>query len=729
MMGNCFGTWDARDITEARRDVTFAAVEMERMRPEILYPLFQSLEALPGVGPRTATLFERLSGPRVVDLLWHLPHGIIDRRFTPTVAAAPDGVVATLTLHVTAHERPRGKRQPYRVKTTDSTGALDLVFFHAKGDYLDRLLPVGATRIVSGCVEHYRGRPQMTHPDWILTPEEAPSLRAVEPVYGLTEGLTLRMLGRAMAQALAQAPDLPEWVDTALLKASGCLEAGDWPAWRDALHAAHAPAATADLDPMSTARARLAYDELLSGQLAVAIMRDHGRRQSGRAIRGDGRLCARALAAFPHALTAAQRRAIEEIGADMAAERRMIRLLQGDVGSGKTIVALLAMLTAVEAGGQAALMAPTEILAQQHHQTMAPLAEAAGVRLALATGRLGAPGRREIRDGLHDGSIPLVVGTHALVQDEIAFADLTLAVVDEQHRFGVHERMELAAKGRAADLLVMTATPIPRTLLLAAYGDMDCSRLTEKPPGRAPIDTRAIPLKRLDAAIAGLRRAIAGGARVYWVCPLVAESEKVDAAAAEERHRELAALFPGRVGLVHGRLKGPEKARAMAAFAEGRLDILVATTVIEVGVDVPAATVMVIEHAERFGLAQLHQLRGRVGRGGKPGTCLLLYQPPLSPMAAARLRILRETDDGFRIAEEDLRLRGAGDILGTQQSGLPRFHVADLAAHGALLAAAQEDARRLLARDPALTSPRGQALRVLLYLFERDDSVRYLRAG
>jgi len=693
------------------------------MRPEILYPLFKTIESLPGIGPRTAALYERLAGPKVVDLVWHLPTGLIDRRYTPTVAAAPEGVVATFTLHIDAHERPRAPRQPYRVKASDPTGPLDLVFFHAKGDYLGRLLPPGSTRIVSGRVERFRGRSQITHPDWIVAPEDTASLRAIEPVYPLTEGLSMRMLGRAMEMAVAQAPDLPEWIDGPLLTAHR------WPSWRDALRAVHAPAEAADLDPRHPARARLAYDELLSGQLAVAVMRAHSRQQTGRSTRGNGRLCDRALAAFGHPLTAAQRQAVDEILADMGTDQRMIRLLQGDVGSGKTIVALMAMLTAVEAGAQAALMVPTEILAQQHFRTMAPLAEAAGVRIAMATGKLASAERKALIQGLADGTLPIVIGTHALFQEDVAFADLALAVIDEQHRFGVHERMELASKGRAADLLVMTATPIPRTLLLAAYGDMDCSRLTEKPPGRAPVDTRTVPLERLDEAIAGLGRAIARGARIYWVCPLVAESETVDAAAAEERHRHLSALFPGRVGLVHGRLKAPDKAQVMAAFANGALDILVATTVIEVGVDVAAATVMVVEHAERFGLAQLHQLRGRVGRGGERGTCLLLYQSPLTATAKARLRVLRETDDGFRIAEEDLRLRGAGDPLGTQQSGLPRFRLADLGVHAELLAVASDDARNALARDPALESPRGKALRVLLYLFERDDSVRYLRAG
>jgi ATP-dependent DNA helicase RecG len=481
---------------------------------------------------------------------------------------------------------------------------------------------------------------------------------------------------------------------------------------------------------MHPARARLAFDELLASQLALALVRHHQRILSGRATQGDGRLQQKALDALPFQLTPSQTFAVAEIVADMAKAERMVRLLQGDVGSGKTLVALLAMLNAVEAGAQAALMAPTELLARQHYATIAPLAQAAGVTLALLTGRDGQRQKKATLAGLADGSIQLVVGTHALVTEDVDFADLALAVVDEQHRFGVHQRMALSTKGRGGiDLLVMTATPIPRTLTLAAYGDMDVSKLTDKPAGRLPIDTRTISLERIGDVVQAVGRLIGTGARVYWVCPLIEESEDLDLAAAEERFRELDARFPGKVGLLHGRLKGAQREATMSAFAEGRLSILVATTVIEVGVDVPDATVMVIEHAERFGLAQLHQLRGRVGRGSAKSTCLLLYAMPLGETATARLKIMRETEDGFRIAEEDLRLRGAGELLGTRQSGLPDMRLADLAVHGELLQAARDDARLIVDRDPELKSERGASLRALLYLFRRDDAVRTLRAG
>jgi ATP-dependent DNA helicase RecG len=693
------------------------------MRPAALNPLFAPVTSLPGVGPRLAPLYERLCGPLVVNLLWHLPSGVVDRRFCPKVAEAPAGRVATLTVRVDAHMPSSSPKRPYRVRCMDDTGFLHLVFFHGREDWLRKTLPEGEWRVVSGVVEHFNNEIQITHPDHVVPVEAKAEVMAVEPVYPLTAGLTARMVAKIVRTALDRTPDLPEWQDAAWLARQG------WPGWRTALVAMHHPDSDKAVLEDSPARRRLAYDELLANQLALMMVRAHLRRLKGRPLAGDGGLRARVTAALPFQLTGAQTRALAEIDADMAAPLRMLRLLQGDVGSGKTVVALLAMLTAVECGAQAALMAPTEILARQHLATIEPLAAAAGLRVGLLTGRDKGKARAQLLEDLANGDIHILLGTHALFQEEVTFKDLALAVIDEQHRFGVHQRLELAAKGMAVDVLVMTATPIPRTLLLTAYGDMDASRLDEKPPGRKPVDTRALPLARLDEVVAGVGRAAENGDRVYWVCPLVEESETSDLAAAEERHRALSEVFGERVGLVHGRMKGAAKDAVMAAFAEGRLDILVATTVIEVGVNVPEATVMVIEHAERFGLAQLHQLRGRVGRGERPSRCLLLYDNPLGETAKARLETMRATEDGFRIAEEDLRLRGGGEVLGTRQSGLPEFALADLAIHGELLAAARDDARLVLDRDPALDSERGKALRVLLYLFERDAAVRTLRSG
>jgi len=692
------------------------------VRPAILDPLFASVTVLPGIGSQLAKLFERLAGPLVVDLLWHLPSGIVDRRSSPPIKELQPDQIVTIAVRVEAHQPGRGPR-PYRVICADATGRLTLTYFNVKGDYLARLLPVGADRVVGGRVEFYNGAPQIAHPDLVLRPDELDRLKPIEPVYPLTAGLVPRLVQRAVATALDRAPDLPEWIDPHL------GERRIWPAWAEAVRRVHSPTSEADLSPTEPARERLAYDEVFASQLAVALVRALRRREQGRAIVGSGALTGRVEKGLGFALTGAQRMAIAEIAADMAQPRRMMRLLQGDVGSGKTVVALLAMLAAVENGGQAALMAPTEILARQHHATLQRHAAAAHVEIGLLTGREKGRARASMLASLASGLTPVVVGTHALLQPDVEFRDLALVVIDEQHRFGVEQRLALSAKGRDADTLLMSATPIPRTLMMTAYGDLDVSRLTEKPPGRRPVDTRTVALERLDDVVAAVGRALGQKAKVYWICPMVEESESADLAAAEERHRALAPLAPGRVGLVHGRMRAHDKDNAMAGFAGGEIDLLVATTVIEVGVDVPDATVMVIEHAERFGLAQLHQLRGRIGRGDKPSTCLLLYQSPLGAVAKRRLEILRETEDGFRIAEEDLRLRGAGEVLGTRQSGLPSLRLADLAAHEELIAIAHDDARLVLERDPQLESERGHALRLLLYLFRRDEAVQYLRAG
>jgi len=700
------------------------------MRPPILNPLFAALSALPGVGPKLEKLFARLLSrdgepPRVIDLLVHLPTGFVDRRNQPKLSEVPPDTVVTVAVTVERHRPPppHRPRAPYNIDTFDDTNTLTITYFNARKDYLEKLFPVGELRYVSGTATLYDGHLQMVHPDRVVDAENFAKLPLIDPVYPMTEGLHPNQVRKAVDLALERMPKLPEWQDAAWLKRN------HYPDFAGALRSIHRPAEPDALDPQGPAWSRLAYDELLAGQLALALLRSHMRRRPGHGSAAEGRLRQRVIAALPYSLTPSQQRAVTDIVADLAQPHRMLRLLHGDVGSGKTVVALLAAATVIEAGRQAALMAPTEILARQHFATIAPLAAKAAIRVAILTGRERGRERPEILAGLASGDIDLVVGTHALFQEDVAFADLALAIVDEQHRFGVHQRLALARKGEAVDLLVLTATPIPRTLVLTFFGDMDVSELREKPAGRQKIDTRAIPLSRLLEVEDAVARALDEGRRVYWVCPLVEESESTDLAAAEERCKILQKRFGDAVDLVHGRMRGPDKDRAMARFAAGETRLLVATTVIEVGVDVPEASVMVIEHAERFGLAQLHQLRGRIGRGAERSTCLLLYKAPLGVTAKARLAILRETDDGFRIAEEDLRLRGEGDVLGTRQSGMPGFHLARIEFHGKLLAAARDDATLVLSRDPQLKSPRGEALRALLYLFARDEAIRLLGAG
>ncbi len=692
-------------------------------RPAELFPLFAELETLEGVGPKLAKLFLSLGVEKPKDLLFLLPHSGVDRARKASVRDVVPPCTVTVEVEVANHMPPRTKGKPYRINVRDSLLEFQLVFFHARGDYLTKLLPTGQRRLISGKVELFDGIAQMVHPDHVLRVEEAGELPPFEPVYPLSAGITQKQVAKAVAATLTRAPVLPEWIDGPLLAREG------WPDWATAMARVHAPKAQADLSPTDPARVRLAYDELFAHQLTLSLARAALRRGKGQVTRGTGALQRKVLASLPYQPTGAQTRAVAEISLDMENPLRMNRLLQGDVGSGKTLVAFLSLLVAVEGGGQGVMMAPTEILARQHHEGLEPLAAAAGVRLELLTGRdKGADRVAKLAD-LAAGRIDILVGTHAVFQKDVHFHDLRLAVVDEQHRFGVAQRMELGAKGQATDTLVMTATPIPRSLALASYGDMDVSVLDEKPAGRKPIRTALVSTARMDEVVAHLRQALVEGRQAYWVCPLVEDSEVLDYASAEARFAHLRAALGDRVGMVHGQMPPADKDAAMARFVAGQTQVLVATTVIEVGVNVPNASIMVVERAETFGLAQLHQLRGRVGRGTAESTCLLMYQAPLTDSGERRLKVLRDTEDGFRIAEEDLSMRGAGDLIGTAQSGLPRFRVADLERQGALMAIAQSDARRLLADDPALQSLRGRAARMLLWLLEQDRAIRLLSVG
>lgn len=686
------------------------------MRPPILFPLFPEVTSLKGVGPRMAPLVQKVAGPLVRDLLFLAPTGVVVRR-PMTAADAVEGEYGIFEVTADRLFTPGRPGAPLKVRTSDATGFVHLVWFGGSPQHIDRLLPRGELRIVSGKVERFNGEVQIPHPD-VATLDKAGDIPAAEPTYPGTQGLTSRQVRRLIGAALSTAPELPEWQDAAW------LQARRWPGWRAALEAVHAPTGEADLSPDAPSRQRLAFDELFAHQLALA------RRRRARLIHpapviAPGEASRRMEAGLPFTLTGAQAQAVAEIRRDLVSGQQMGRLLQGDVGSGKTAVAALALADVAASGFQGALMAPTEILARQHHQRLAPMFSDAGVTAVLLTGRDTAGERRERLAALASGEARVAIGTHALFQDAVRFDRLALAVIDEQHRFGVNERQRLQAKGDprlgAVHLLTMSATPIPRTLELTQYGELEVSRLTEKPPGRTPVTTAVLPLARIGEVAKRLKAAIDAGAQAYWICPLVAESEATDLAAAEARAADLRRILNVEVGLAHGQMPGAQREAVMADFADGRIPLLVATTVVEVGVDVPNASIMVIEHADRFGLAQLHQLRGRVGRGAKASSCILLYggqDGALGETAKERLETLRRSEDGFEIAEEDFRLRGGGDPLGLRQSGFPAYRFADPVRHRSLMMAAADDARLVLARDPDLTSERGQAIQVLEELFD-----------
>ena len=692
------------------------------MRPAVLYSLFAPITSISGIGVKYASNYANLGITKVVDLLWHLPVGIIDRRNKTTVTEAKNGEIATLYLEVDDIILPKSRKSPTRVVCHDKTGNIVLVFFKVFKGFLEKHLPIGAKRIVSGRVDFANYGMQIAHPDYIVANESEMPL--IETVYPLTAGISLKMMGKSVDAALSMLKPLPEWLDAEFKKRQG------FPDWYDAVKLVHHPNTMADIDSANPARRRLAYDELLSEQLALALLRAKKKKLAGYEIKGDGKIRRKVFAGLPFKLTDAQVRVLKEIETDMARSSPMYRLIQGDVGSGKTIIAFFALLNAVESGLQGAFMVPTEILARQHYAKLKPLADMASVNLCLLTGKDKSSQKENNLHAIKDGTVDIVIGTHSLIQEKLVFNRLGLAVIDEQHRFGVHQRLDLKAKGAAPDMLVMTATPIPRTLALTAYGDMDISIVDEKPKGRAPVKTVALPLSKLDEIILAIKRAIAAGTKIYWICPLLEESETLDVAAAKQRFNELSAVFPEQVGLVYGKMEPAEKDKVIAEFANkhSSLSILVATTVVEVGVDVPIASVMVIEHAERFGLAQLHQLRGRIGRGNKESSCILMYGDNLTAVAKARIDIMRKTDDGFKIAEEDLRLRGVGEVLGTKQSGFPEFKLANLATDLDLIHTAAKDAQMIVENNPHLNGDRGEALRILLYLFEQDKNVKLIRS-
>lgn len=693
------------------------------MRPTILFPLFKPIDTLKGVGEKSRKLIKNLCGEKVLDVLFHQPINLVDRTYMSPLNQATEGKIWTGIVTITEHKPPASRKHPYRIYCTDGTAEIVLVFFKVYKDTISKSYPIGEKRAISGKLEYFNGMWQMSHPEYNLAPQYLSLIARYEPVYPLTAGINNKLMCRLATEALKEMPQMPEW------QAKDSLKDLEYISFNQAMERIHHPKNMADLLPSSTARRRLAYDEILSNQLALAFIRQKVKNQAGRSFKGTGKLYQKIIDSLPFSLTAAQENALAEISIDQAAPYKMLRLLQGDVGSGKTIVALLSMLKVIEEGGQTALMAPTEILAKQHFETISDLCKNTGLTITLLTGRLKAKEKRKIYEKLATGEINILIGTHALFTEQVIFKDLGYVVIDEQHRFGVNQRLSLSAKGKLCDVLVMTATPIPRSLLLTAYGDMDYSKINELPKGRKPSKTVVMNVNKMPEVISALSRKLAEGTRAYWVCPLVEESEKSDLAAATERFEMLQKYFGDKVGLIHGKMKDAEKDAVMEEFKKGAKTLLVATTVIEVGVNVPEATIMIIEHAERFGLAQLHQLRGRIKRGFEAGNCILLYSYPISAVAKERLNIMKQTEDGFYIAEKDLELRGGGEVLGTRQSGFAQFHLADMSHHQDLLVKARDDVQNILKTDLKLETPRGQALKVLLYLFEQNEAVKTYLAG
>ena len=700
-------------------------------RPESLSPLFRSLHSIKGVGDKLAALLTRYFGAPegqeaiALDILMHMPSGVVDRRRQVGIAEAYLNQVVTLKLHVDRHlPPPRGRPQvPHRVFAHDETGEISLVYFGSQGGWVEKLLPVGEERFVSGQIGFFNGGKQITHPDYVVEADKFATLPLVEPVYPLTQGLSSRALARLVRQVVDSMPVLDEWI------AADTMAHRNWPDFATAMRRVHLPENPEEPELWGPARMRLAYDEYLAGQITLQLIRSTMVAARGISRTFTGEITERVARSLPFSLTEGQQRAVDEIRADLASPDRMSRLLQGDVGAGKTVVALMAMAAMAESGAQSAMMAPTELLAAQHYKTLKPLCEQAGLGCELLTGKMPATERRAKLAGIASGETTIAVGTHALFQSGVEFHNLGLTVVDEQHRFGVHQRLALSEKGRHTDLLVMTATPIPRTLVLTHFGDMAVSVLREKPRGRQPIDTAVLSIGDYDRVVSRLKARLDEGAQAFWVCPLVEESEHLEMVAAEDRFAELQKVFGDQVALVHGRMSATAKQEVMQRFSANELKLLVATTVIEVGVDVPNASIMIIEHAERFGLAQLHQLRGRVGRGSQRSACLLLYKDPLSETARARLETIKSSEDGFEIAEKDLELRGQGDVLGTRQSGMPGYRLAVPDVHRHLLDFAHDEAKALLARNPGLSGPEGEAARTLLYLFRKDLAIPLIRAG
>ena len=685
------------------------------MRPKILYKLFSNIISLKGIGPKNAKVIERLCGKYVIDLLFHKPSTYIDRRNSPKIIDLEEGKIATIIVTIDSHSPSFNKRMPYRINCTDNTGSVSIVYFNLRGPYLKKIFPVGRQKVISGKFEKFNDNFQITHPQHVVDIDNLDNVKKIECIYPLTSGLTSKTIQKSINSALINLDPLPEWIPDDKIRTN------NWPNWNEAIKKIHNPINTSD-SVNSLFLERLVFDELLAQQLTIRLIKNKISHTQGIALERNNKFINQLEKKLDFSLTNDQLKTIDEISSDQSKPSKMLRLLQGDVGSGKTIVALFAMMQCLENEKRSILMAPTEILAEQHFNTIANIINSMNLTCSLITS--------STKEN-HNFNADILIGTHALFQEKVSFDNIGLVVIDEQHKFGVHQRILLNEKaGNDCDILLMTATPIPRTLELAAYGDTDISKIMEKPKNRKEINTKSINITKVEDLKKSLNKIIDKGEKIYWVCPLVDESEKLQLQSVNERLKDLRNYYNDySVEIVHGQMQQEDKNSVMQKFKSGKVNILVATSVIEVGIDDPDATVIIIENAERFGLSQLHQLRGRVGRGAKTSTCILLFNGPLTENAKRRIKIMKETNDGFKIAEEDLDIRGAGEILGSKQSGVPNFKLSNLDKHKHLLEEARETAIKTIKDDPQLKSSLGKAQRVLLHLFRNDVAIDYLKTG
>ena len=692
------------------------------MRPAYLDLLLSPINKLKGVGPKIENIINKLGINLNIHFLWHFPYKIIEKKYYENIHDAPLNQFVTLKIEVIKHYPSKFRRQPYRVSCLANETAIDIVYFNARHPVIRSILPHKSFKMISGKLEFFKNKFQITHPSNIENVTDIQLLREKEPVYSLTAGLNMKTFIKLSNQVLDSIPNLKEWIEERLLLKYNFIS------WKEAIEKLHNPEIEDTYSEKNIFRRRLAFDELLAHQLAICIIRTIDNKKISVVFKNNNKLKNDLIKNLEFKLTNSQINVVDEIQKDLVSNKQMIRLLQGDVGSGKTIVALISMLTVIESGYQVTLMAPTSILAYQHYENISKLILNLPIEIDILTGKDKGKKRIEKLDRIKDGKTQIIIGTHALIQEGVNFKKLGLSVIDEQHRFGVYQRMAFNYKGFRPSILVMSATPIPRTLTLAAYGDMDESRLIEKPIGRKPIKTTSLTLKKEKNLIERIKKKINNSNdKFFWVCPLIEESQELDLKAATDRYIALNKIFKNKVMLIHGQLSEKDKELTMEKFKNEDYRILVATTVIEVGIDIKSATTIIIEHAERFGLAQLHQLRGRVGRNDEESYCILLHKENINDTAKKRLDIMTNTNDGFLIAEEDLKIRGPGEVLGKRQSGLPSFNIADLSYDGDLLEEAKLYAENIISYDPQLNQNKN--LKDLLYIHERDTAIKTLNAG